>query len=473
MKNTLNVYYVVKGMSDISDQQKRVINIMEIAIREPPEARHAIDQLHEFLSFSDERLSPVFINKFEELMERIHNEDYPHSAPYRIVHEIYDEIEEMELISHIPEITVEEDTNIVFLLGAGASYASDIPTVNGLLEKLLQQAKRFRRDDLEPLIDYCNSVEDINIEDVLTAAYLSNFATSDRHVVNLLDQFLFSQEGSTSDESLTANVTSVNFIQDTLQTLFGLLTSTMISKNPNPTHHAVRRFVENHGNTTIVTTNYDYCMDEELLNHDYGLESTIDDSALGDYDKSVELIKMHGSINWSYCESCQNVGNFDPREIKEFYEEDTISYPVIGICPECQGQRRPLLVPPISFKFLMFPPLIDIWYSARQALDEADYIIAVGYSFSDSDAYISKLISNAMTEQEDTTLLVANPDKEVTNELRERFSTDLGDFAKDRILGIHQKSEECIPDLVDEMLAESEDTAVEENTSEAESAADD
>lgn len=374
----------------------------------------------------------------------------------------------------IPDLDIHENDEIIFLLGAGASYASDIPTVEGLLTELLEQAKRFRRDDLESVIRYCEAQEDINIEDLLTAAYLANFAVSDRYVVELLNQFLFGKGDALNGDTPSADATSVNFIQDTLQTLFGLLTSTMIPKDPNPTHEAVRRFVENHDNTSIITTNYDYCMDEELLKNDIGLESTIDDSDLEDHDESVDLIKMHGSISWSYCDSCQSVGNYDPQDIKQFYETDRMSYPVIGICPVCNGQRRPLLVPPISFKFLMFPPLIDIWYSARQALEEADYIVAVGYSFSDSDAYISKLISKAMTEQEDTTLLVANPSSEVTRNLEKRFKTDLDSFDEDRIRGIHGKSEECIPDLVNEMLGveESDDQQAEESGDE-EAAADD
>lgn len=452
-------------MSEYPSEQTELIDLLE-RFRNgntPRQFLPRLDQILRGISNEDGELSPDLIRELDEFVkvefsvplteiDTISSKSLSHGER-RIKEAISYFVNKREFSYPFPELDIDHNSKVVFLLGAGASQASGIPTVNGLLDELLDQARRTRRDDLEPLIEYCEGREDIDIEDLLTAAYLSDLAITDRHIVRLLHYFLFSKDNDELEETPSADVTSVNFIQDTLQILFGLITSTMIPKDPNETHVAIREFIDSHENTSIITTNYDYCMDEELLGNGFGLEGTIDDTRFTKKDRTVKLLKMHGSINWPYCESCQSTDHIEPVTVKQSFEDDSLDYPVIGICPECKGRRRPLLVPPISFKFMMFPPLIDIWNQAKEALIEADYIISVGYSFSDSDAYIYKLVSKSMTDQPDTSLVNINPSSGVTNRLRERFSTDLTDFdSKTRIIGLPMKSEEAVPKLVENMI---------------------
>lgn len=372
-----------------------------------------------------------------------------------------------EVSSKIPELEFEDGDDVVFLLGAGASAASNIPTVGNLLPKLLDRARQIGRDDLDDLVRFCRNHDMDNIENLLTAAYISDFAATDQNIADLVHYFLFSQGSEPPNESPRPDVTSVKFTQETLQTLFGLLTSTMISKNPNPTHESIREFATAYENISIVTTNYDCCIDEELVESGIGLTGTIGEENPKGHEETVELLKMHGSINWEYCESCQNVGKSHFPELKQNYMGDRQSYSVVGICPNCYARRRPLLVPPISFKFLMFPDLIDIWYQARDRIAHADYIIVVGYSFADADAYLSKIISQAMDEDSDKQLVLINPNSEVTQDLRNRYERDITDFDADsRITGIHGNAEEVIPELIDnlmESVEESQQVALDES----------
>ena len=161
---------------------------------------------------------------------------------------------------------------------------------------------------------------------------------------------------------------------------------------------------------------------------------------------------MHGSINWAYCDSCQDVQEFDLLELKMIYEKDKLSYPVIGICKKCGGLRRPLLVPPLSFKFLMFPNLIDIWNSARQSIDEADYLIIVGYSFSEADTYITKIISRSMSMKDSQKMIIVNTNPNLVPMLRERFSAHINGFDEKRILQTCESCEKILPEFLDSML---------------------
>lgn len=361
------------------------------------------------------------------------------------------------------KIKVNDDTKVIFLLGAGASSPSGIPTVDKLLSELWNRARKIGREDLDRLAKWCDERGITNIEDLLTAAYVSNFAATNRGITSLLDYFLFSRgrELPEGEEFLSrrrsiraseVDVSSISFLQDTLQTLFGLLTSTMISASPNSTHDAIVEFIKGHKNTSIITTNYDGCMDEAILRNGMRLKGTIGSESEENNPDAIQLIKMHGSINWAYCDSCQGVREFDLLELKETYENDKLSYPVMGICKNCGGLRRPLLVPPLSFKFLMFPNLIDIWNSASQSIEEADYLIVVGYSFSEADTYITKIISRSMSMNENQKMIIVNTNPNLVSTLRDRFSAHIDGFDEKRILKACESSEKILPELLESIL---------------------
>lgn len=235
----------------------------------------------------------------------------------------------------------------------------------------------------------------------------------------------------------------------------------MITANPNLTHEAIINFIKIHKNISIITTNYDGCMDEALLKNNININRTIRSESDKNNSNSVELIKMHGSINWAYCDSCHDVKEFDLLEIKKFYENDKISYPVLGICRNCGGLRRPLLVPPLSFKFLMFPNLIDIWNTARQRIEEAKYLIVIGYSFSDADTYLTKIISRSMSINEDQKMIIVNTDYNLVPTLRDRYSAHIERFDERRILNACGKAEEILSKILSSFLVKID---IEKNT---------
>lgn len=382
----------------------------------------------------------------------------------------------------IENIEVNQDTNIVFLLGAGASVPSGIPAVEGLLEELMKRGRQVQNKDINNLVSFIDDRPINNIEDVLTAVYLSDFATRNRDVTSLVEYFLFSErEGTDEVES-----GSVKFLQETLQTLFGLLVDTMIPAEPNDAHEAIVEFSQSHDNTSIITTNYDGCMDEAILKTNLDLsgaleggseyfypqqqtlEKTMEVISEQEEDDEIELIKMHGSINWAYCESCERSREFNLIQLKEFYEKDIVSYPVIGICPHCGGRRRPLLVPPISFKFLQFPPLVDMWKSARENIDKADYIITVGYSFADADEYLKKIVFRSLIENIEQKMIVIDTDVDLAPNIRDNLDA-YGDVDPNRILQAPGDAEKMVPKILSEIsqseLSDFSSDSAEEETS--------
>jgi len=254
-------------MSEISEEQKYLLERLE-AKGYPPEI--AIRRIWEFLREKpeDEPLDPRWVDIWEKY--RRYATRY---APSRVVKEIDEIIKSTQPIDdEIWNIKIDDSTKVTFLLGAGASAPSGIPTVDKLLSELWKRARKIGREDLDRLARWCDDHGITNIEDLLTAAYISNFAARNRNITALLDYFIFSgervfegEEYSTKRRRLVRSseidVSSISFLQETLQTLFGLLTSTMISASPNLAHEAIVNFIKEHKNTAIITTNYDGCMD--------------------------------------------------------------------------------------------------------------------------------------------------------------------------------------------------------------------
>ena len=140
-------------------------------------------------------------------------------------------------------------------------------------------------------------------------------------------------------------------------------------------------------------------------------------------------------------------------DLKDAYEKDLLSYAVIGICRTCGGQRRPLLVPPLAFKFIMFPSLIRLWNTARELIERADYLLVVGYSFSEADSYINKIVSRALTSNTGQKLIICDPNAGLATVLRDRYSAHIDNFETKRVLQVVGSADEVIPKVLRSWLS--------------------
>jgi NAD-dependent SIR2 family protein deacetylase len=363
-------------------------------------------------------------------------------------------------------------------LGAGASKPepSNIPTVKELLPELLERGRRLDRDDVTKLADFCERRKINNIEDLLTAAQVATFCSRNPSILQLVNYLLYGADsrpyepefvmGTTSlgevvrrrPRELAADLSSVAFLQDTLQVLFGLLSSTMLPAKPNPAHEAIASYARDHGGSTIVTTNYDCCMDlalgEVIKDFDYRLEFAnlrTENTGQNDTDELLpipiltELIKLHGSLNWFYCETCQKVQLFDIRHMVDNFLQDIAPYPVIGICRSCGGQSRGLLVPPLAMKFDLAPPLTPLSAKADEAFGAADAIIVVGFSFADADLYISRMLSKSMQTKSDQKLFIVDPEEQVVSRVRRKFKASIPNFDVSRIIRMTGDCADILP----------------------------
>jgi len=356
---------------------------------------------------------------------------------------------------------------MTFLLGAGASKPepSGIPTVKELLPDMLENARRLDREDVTQLAEFCENTKIGNIEDLLTAAELAKFCSRNPIILNLIDFLLYRQETIKSErftrqQRSTADFSSVAFLQDTLQILFGLLSNRMLPAKPNKGHKAIAEYAKQKAGTAIVTTNWDCCMDlalgKEEENFTYMIEFANNISANKNNEKLTTLIKLHGSLNWFYCETCQQVNLISMNRMVDNYLADKAFYPVIAVCKGCGGPRRGLLVPPLAMKFDIAPPLNPLIEEAQRAFNAADIVVVVGFSFADADLYISRMLSKWMQISKNGKLVVFDPDYYIVDKIRNKFDARIPHFNKERILRVQGDCSDTLPKFLSGKFYEKE-----------------
>jgi hypothetical protein len=193
-------------------------------------------------------------------------------------------------------------------------------------------------------------------------------------------------------------------------------------------------------NTVFVSTNYDILIDSALTEEqvhgtdlDYGAEFRNFDRE-GDWrrprrNKSVSLFKPHGSLNWLFCPTCDEL-EITPKEkgvvthlISEFADKT---------CRECGSVYSPLIVPPTFYKDLNNVFLSTIWNRTDVALRKTKHIIFCGYSFPDADIHTKYLLKRAQTNRNDELRFTvinhfAGKDAKVSKQEKDRFERFLGD----------------------------------------------
>jgi NAD-dependent SIR2 family protein deacetylase len=404
------------------------------------------------IASGEEQLLPEWIEVFEKqksiLAERL---------PQGIFDEIRNVFENLQQIDAAAAKLAFPDVNAAFLLGAGASKPapSNIPTVMELLPELLTRARRLDRDDLNRLADFCEMRNISNIEDLLTAAHLATF-TSRNPATQRLVNFLLS--GSEPGERPTdraprfGDQAAVAFLQDTLQVLFGLLASTMLPAKPNAAHKAIATYAKKRAGTNIITTNYDCCMDLALDATNYPFSYALEFGDSSSHDSSApndtRLIKLHGSLNWFYCETCQKVQRTNIKKTVKNFMNDLDPYPVIAICKDCGGQRRGLLVPPLAMKFDVAPPLISLTAGAGDAFVKTDVIVVVGFSFADADLHITRMLSKSMQNDNSQQVVIVDPGYAVTEKLRRKLKAIIPNFDPTRVIRVSGDCADVLPKLL-------------------------
>lgn len=196
---------------------------------------------------------------------------------------------------------------------------------------------------------------------------------------------------------------------------------------------------------SIITFNYDIALDMALHKSgqepDYMIDGKIAQA------NSVPLMKLHGSLNWGTEKSTGKIVPLYLRDFLRLYEPSALD--VIGSkgaikleigsglskylsqLYQVDVDEEPLIVPPCWNKADYHSTLSTVWASAANHLSSAEYIVVMGYSLPETDAFFRHLYALGSVGS----LLLRKfivCDLDNSGAVRERFERMLGPGAASR-----------------------------------------
>ena len=299
------------------------------------------------------------------------------------------------------------NTEWAVFIGAGGSKPepTSLPLVSDLLPTLWQKATEINAKHLLDLQQRCDSLGIENIEELLTAVDLTRSAAETPRVRLLVQDLLTGRSGEarardgqaiarpgmlrrpSRDEGLQDSGLA-DRLQESMQTLFSLLVGMMRMAQPNDFHKALAKRAKGDAPLTIVTTNYDVCVERALKGaYAYGGIEELNSEA-------TAVLKLHGSLNWFACSSCDEVVAARLTDIESLTKARL--FPVVSQCPECDATAPHLIVPPVGNKLAEHPVLLQVRQQSEEAMKSAGVVVFVGYSFNEADEYVLRMVSRAV-----------------------------------------------------------------------------
>ena len=330
--------------------------------------------------------------------------------------------------------------DVVFILGAGASYGDGVPLQRDILPMLLD-------DSMEKLEQSTmgRQVKEFIETNFYVDAEAGEFPKLEA-VFGFLDYFISQRE------SLNARYDreEIVLVKENLIKLIHYIINER-SNRESPFYHRFWEAIKRHNrNISVITLNYDtlleqafkplysetgyidYCI--HLMNYekhdvlkDFQFWVNPQEPILAEPSENpspFKIIKLHGSLNWKYCTCCNQAllttwdrnidldsGNFvgytQPEQKKYEY-----------ICPMDGTEFETLILPPSYVKILNNPVISRLFGEASREIRAARRIVFIGYSLSDGDVHVKALLKKHL--HPDVALIAINPTS--SESVRHRYS---------------------------------------------------
>ncbi len=325
-------------------------------------------------------------------------------------------------------IRYQSERDVLFVFGAGASNSDGCPLQKNLLSEILNKdygdtelanlVKKFIKNNFDTENDNCPSLES---------------------VFGYLDYFI------SKKESLKGGYTTIQLIrikESLIRLIHHRISETKSQRG------IYKKFLECvnrvNKNVSIITMNYDTLLDESfdfLFPNQALIDYCINFMNYEDYDKieafnwwvnprepvyiwdnkiptPIKIIKIHGSLNWKYCNCCNQVllTPWDTAiDIKTQGYKGRIGASCENLeeiffdlkCPYDQTLFDTFIVPPSHIKDLNHPAVSKLFDEAAIEIRKTKKIIFIGYSFPEADIHIKALFKKNISD--DTEIEVVDP----------------------------------------------------------------
>jgi len=348
-------------------------------------------------------------------------------------------------------------SEVVFILGAGASHKAGVPLMSNFLDVAHDLWKMGYVSDAERSFEavfngisalkgvHSNSQLDIhNVESVFAAF----------EMIKTLGNF----ERYDTPEKIDGLISAMKtVIVKTIEETFALPASGPDVQAPPPydSFTAIVRFLREDAtpprSVSVITFNYDMALDYAFYRNQVKVDYALDDEGPV---SGIPLLKLHGSLNWAHCSGCKCIAPWPLESYLSQHQWDTpLLYALedmvqsfklsigsnIGEFEHCGFRVRgePVIVPPTWNKSDYHRDLSPVWSRAAKELHDAEYIFVIGYSLPPSDAFFRYLYAlGTAGEGVLKRFWVFDPDPEVGR----RFCELLGPGALQRFRSFHKTS---------------------------------
>lgn len=332
-------------------------------------------------------------------------------------------------------------SEVIFILGAGASRDCGAPLMNDFLDtasRLLSTNEvGDKRPHFERVFRAISSLQSVhskaqldlnNIESIFTALEIARVlgklpgfeAEEIPGVIISLKELIV----ATLELTLTFPTEELHILPPVSYNKFAGLVS-YIKSEAYPTYKA-----------SIITFNYDIALDFAMQRNGlgplYGFGPTII------ANNPTLLLKLHGSLNWAVR---TDDGDVQPLTLQEYFSKYSYQgYEKRGSCKILIGSQlqeyyskyteikvnpEPVIVPPAWNKADYHQLLSKIWGTAAKELEEAEFIFIIGYSLPETDAFFRLLYAiGTVGDIPLKKIIVYNPDD--TGVIEQRFKSMLG-----------------------------------------------
>ena len=252
----------------------------------------------------------------------------------------------------------------------------------------------------------------------------------------------------------------ISDVKDAIMRLFVYYFSKRINYHPfdSPEYLNFCNHIKSLDNVSIISTNWDVLIEEYFIRESikYNLclhEPYFVPSKRNTKIASVNLIKLHGSINWFKCLNCGTLNLVENSKCGLFLFDDN----AVEQCAQCKCKAssgillQSEIITPTMIKTINSQLYNNLWSAAKRDLMEANSVTFIGYSLPTADFELRYLLQRSIPAEANINVVLrqsSNPNITDSENLRsllpERRYRDL--FAKNRIDFFYDGFEEYLKD---------------------------
>ncbi len=353
-------------------------------------------------------------------------------------------------------------SEVVFILGAGASKDCGAPLMNDFLDTasriLSTNEAGDKKEDFERVFKVVSALQSVHSKAQLDLNNIESIFTS-LEIANILQKL----PGFRADEIPLAIASLKELIVVTLEETikFPIYNDKICPTSSYERFSNLLRFLKEHAHPritpTVITFNYDIALDFAMYKNGiepvYGFEPPVNPS------DAVKLLKLHGSLNWAVHTDSKSIQPLTLQEYLSRYGyngyDRQVTYKIrIGsqlqqyysYYTKVKVDAEPVIVPPSWNKADNHQLVSVIWETAARELEEAEYIFIIGYSLPETDAFFRLLYGlGTVGDKLLKKVIIYNPDE--SGVIKDRFRNMMGPGALARFEYKPLKFDQSIEDI--------------------------